>query len=132
MYTQFIKELPITPGKHNLAIRFSRDDKKSFVEYFLDGEQVARIDRVGVPLDVQGVPFTGTYPSLGKGELLVEQINEVTLGHGLLSCLDAFPFQHSESPNESVSVPFNERLFGQGAKGSFDNFTVTTVTGASG
>jgi hypothetical protein len=73
MYTQFIKELPITPGKHNLAIRFTRDDKTSFVEYFLDGERVARIDRVGVPLDVAGVPFTGTYPSLGKGELLVDQ-----------------------------------------------------------
>jgi hypothetical protein len=130
MYTQFIKELPITPGKHNLAIRFTRDDKTSFVEYFLDGERVARVDRVGIPLDVQGVPFTGTYPALGKGELLVDQINEVTLGHGLLSCVDAFPFQHPESPNESVSIPFSERLFGQGAKGSFDNFTVTTVEGA--
>jgi hypothetical protein len=127
MYTQFIKELPITPGKHNLAIRFTRDDKTSFVEYFLDGAKVARVDRVGIPLDVQGVPFTGTYPALGKGELLVDQINEVTLGHGLLSCVDAFPFQHPESPEESVSIPSTERLFGQGARGTFDNFLVTTL-----
>jgi hypothetical protein len=57
----------------------------------------------------------------------VEQINEVTLGHGLLSCLDAFPFQHPESSEQSVSIPISERLFGQGAKGTLDNFTVTTV-----
>jgi hypothetical protein len=127
MYTQFIKELPIQPGRHSLGIRFTRDAQSSYVEYFLDGERVAKVDRVGVPLDVQGVPYTGTYPSLGPGELLVDQIDEVTLGHGLLSCLDAFPFQHPESPEDSVSIPLSERLFGQGAQGNFDNFKVTTV-----
>ena len=127
VYTQFIKEIPITPGRHNFAIRFTRDGKTSFVEYLLDGGLVARVDRVGIPLDVQGVPYTGTYPSLGPGELLVDQIDSVTLGHGLLSCVDAFPFQHPEAPEDSVSIPLSERLFGQGARGGFDNFMVTTV-----
>jgi hypothetical protein len=127
MYTQFIAEIPISPGRHNYALRLTRTQTTSTAEYFIDHQRVAKIDRVGVPLDVQGVPYTGTYPSLGPGELLVDQINEVNLGHGLLSCLDAFPFQHPESPDESVSIPVSERLFGQGARGTFDNFTVTTV-----
>jgi hypothetical protein len=70
------------------------------------------------------------YPSLGPGELLVDQIDSVTIGHGLLSCVDAFPFQHPESPALSVSIPLSERLFGQGARGAFDNFMVTTVDDA--
>jgi hypothetical protein len=126
MYTQFIDQLPISPGRHNYAIRVSRSDASSAVQYFIDGRQVARIERVGIPLDVQGVPFTGTYPSLGRGEPLVDQLNAVNIGHGLLSCVDAFPFQHPESPERSVSIPLSERLFGQGARGTFDNFTVTT------
>jgi Family of unknown function (DUF6081) len=127
MYTQFIDQVPISPGRHNYAIRLTRTDSTIFAEYFIDGRQVAKIDRVGIPLDVQGVPYTGVYPSLGPGELLVDQINSVNIGHGLLSCVDAFPFQHSESPERSVSIPLSERLFGQGARGAFDNFTVTTV-----
>ena len=127
MYTQFIDEIPISPGRHHYALRLTRTEKTSVAEYFIDHRLVAKIDRVGIPLDVQGVPYTGTYPSLGKGELLVDQINEVNIGHGLLSCVDAFPFQHPESPKESVSIPVSERLFGQGARGTFDNFTVTTV-----
>jgi hypothetical protein len=127
MYTQFIDQVPISPGRHNYAIRLTRTDSTIFAEYFIDGRKVAKIDRVGIPLDVQSVPYTGVYPSLGPGELLVDQINSVNIGHGLLSCVDAFPFQHSESPERSVSIPLSERLFGQGARGAFDNFTVTTV-----
>jgi len=127
MYTQFIDQAPISPGRHNYAIRLTRTEATTFAEYLIDGRQVAKIDRVGIPLDVQGVPYTGVYPSLGRGELLVDQINSVNIGHGLLSCVDAFPFQHSESPEQSVSIPLNERLFGQGARGAFDNFNVTTV-----
>ena len=127
MHTQFIDQVPISSGRHNYAIRLTRADSTSFAEYLIDGRQVARIDRVGIPLDVQGVPYTGVYPSLGRGELLVDQINSVNIGHGLLSCVDAFPFQHSESPEQSVSIPLSERLFGQGARGAFDNFNVTTV-----
>ena len=127
MLTQFIDQVPISPGRHNYAIRLTRTDATSFAEYFIDGRQVAKVDRVGIPLDVQGVRYTGVYPSLGPGERLVDQINSVNIGHGLLSCVDAFPFQHPESPEHSVSIPLSERLFGQGARGAFDNFIVTTV-----
>ncbi len=130
MHTQFIDQLPISPGRHNFAIRLTRTDTTIVAEYFIDRRLVAKVDRVGVPLDVQGVPYTGVYPSLGPGELLVDQIDSVTIGHGLLSCVDAFPFQHPESPALSVSIPLSERLFGQGARGAFDNFMVTTVDDA--
>jgi len=127
MYTQYLNPVPISPGPHHYAIRFTRTQTTSFTEYFLDGRLAARVDRVGIPLDVQGVPYTGTFRSLGPGQPLVEQINSVTLAHGLVSVVDAFPFHHHESPELSVSIPLQERLFGQGARGAFDNFVVTTV-----
>jgi len=127
MYTQFLDPVPIAPGRHHYAMRLTRTETNAFAEYFLDGRLVAKVDKVGIPLDVQGVPYTGTYPSLGPGELLVDQIDSVTMVHGLVSIVDAFPFHHSESPERSVSIPRSERLFGQGARGAFDNFKVTTV-----
>jgi hypothetical protein len=127
IYTQFVRQVPLSPGWHNYAIRFSRNETTSFAEHLLDGRVVSRVDRVGIPLDVQGVPYTGVYPSLGRGEELADRIDSVTIGHGLFSCLDAFPFQHPEAPERSVSIPLSERLFGQGAQGAFDNFVVTTV-----
>jgi hypothetical protein len=39
--------------------------------------------------------------------------------------LDAFPFQHPDAPELSVSVPISERIFGQGAAANFDDFVVT-------
>jgi len=126
IYTQIIDEVPIAAGvPHTVAIRFTRDRKRSRVEYFMDGKRVSKVDQVGIPLDVQGVKYTGIYPSLGPGELLREEINSVFLGHGLFSLLDAFPYQHPEAPALSVSIPMEERLFGQGAKASFDNVVVT-------
>jgi len=74
---------------------------------------------------VQSVKYSGIYPSLGAGELLRDQINSVVIGHGLFSLLDAFPFQHPEAPALSVSIPMEQRLFGQGAKASFENVVVT-------
>jgi hypothetical protein len=127
MYTQYLKPVRITPGSHRYAIRFTRTQATSFVEYFLDGQLVVRVDRVGIPLDVQGIPYTGVFASLGPGQPLVEQLNSVTLAHGLVAVVDAFPFHHHESPELSVSIPRDERLFGQGARGAFDNFQVTTV-----
>jgi hypothetical protein len=63
-------------------------------------------------------------------------------GTGLFSLLDAFPFQHPEAPDLSVSIPVGDasgrgaagraRLFGQGAAGSFGNFTTLTITGPAG
>jgi hypothetical protein len=133
MYTQIIKELPVAPGvSHKVSIRYTRKRDSSLVDYFLDGKRVARVEDVGVPLDVQGVPYTGIYPSLGHGEPLHDQISSFAIGHGLFSLLDAFPFQHPEAPELSVSIPVGPgpagyaRLFGQGASGSFDNFLVTT------
>ena len=99
----------------------------SAVDYYLDGVRVAHVDRVGVPLDVQDRPYTGIHPSLGPGEDLTTQLDSVVIGHGLFSLLDAFPFQHPEAPELAVSIPVSERIFGQGAVGSFDDFTVRTT-----
>ena len=132
MYTQIIKELPIKAGvSHNVQIRYTRKRTNAEVDYFLDGKKVAHVDNVGIPLDVQGVPFV-TYPSLGDGDLVYDEISSFAIGHGLFSLLDAFPYQHPEAPELSVSIPSgpgpagSARLFGQGASGSFDNFVVTT------
>src|SRR5436309_553120 len=81
-------------------------------------------------------------PVAWTGRAVANQINSLQFGDGLFSLLDAFPFQHPESPELSVSIPTGDtsapspldagraRLFGQGATGSFDNFTALTVSGA--
>ena len=141
MYTQIVREIPVAANvPHRAEITY--DAKKNEVEYVLDGTLVARVADVGVPLDVQGVPYTGIYPALGPGENLAGRIHSFSIGHGLFSLIDAFPYQHPESPELSVSIPVGDstpagagsaRLFGQGAVGSFDDFTVTTkVTPANG
>ncbi|MGA2926470.1 MAG: hypothetical protein ABSG43_10820 [Solirubrobacteraceae bacterium] len=71
-----------------------------------------------------------------------DQLDSVRFGHGLFSLLDAFPFQHPGAPELSVSIPAptppapnaagQTRLFGQGASGSFDNFTTLTISGDAG
>jgi hypothetical protein len=128
MYTQLVKEVKITPGTHTYAIRYTREGDRSLVEYCIDGKVVAKVQRVGVPLDVQGVRYTGISPSLGPGEELADEITSFSMAHGMISLLDAFPYQHPEVPELSVSVPLEERLFGQGLRASYDNFTVTTTT----
>jgi len=128
-YTQIIKLAALEPGEtHTYAIRYTRDATESSVEYFLDGAPFARVDRVGIPLDTEGTPFTGIYPSYdgAPGEELKERMDTFVMGHGLYSMLDAFPFQHPGAPHEAVSIPVTERLFGQGAQGEFGNFEVTT------
>lgn len=127
MYTQIIKEVRASPGTHAVSVRINRDSSGSSVDYLFDGKVVAHVDRIGVPLDVQDVPYTGIYPSLGAGEDLSTKVNNVVIGHGLFSLLDAFPFQHPEAPELSVSIPLQERVFGQGATGTFDDFRVKTV-----
>jgi hypothetical protein len=63
MYTQIIREVPIKPGtKHTVSIRYTRTPKISYVEYFLDGKLVSKAGNIGVPLDVQGVNYTGSLP----------------------------------------------------------------------
>ena len=128
MYTQIIREIPAAPGvAHRVSIRFLRNATGSWVDYLFDGNLVASVKRVGVPLDAQAQPYTGTYPSLGAGEELGQKINFLVIGHGLFSLLDAFPFQHPEAPELSVSIPLSERIFGQGAIASFDDFKVKTT-----
>lgn len=125
-YTQIIREAAIEPGrKYDVAIRYTRGPGISTVEYFLDGRPFARVEDVGVPLDVQGVPYTGIAPSYGPGEVLNGQLDSFVIGHGLFSLLDQFPYQHPERPDLSVSIPISERLFGQGAAGTWSQFTVT-------
>jgi hypothetical protein len=126
-YTQIIKEVAVTPGKtHKVSIRYTRGPSESFVEYFLDGDLFARVDNVGIPVDKQGVAYSGYAPSLGSGELLKDRLNSFVIGHGLFSLLDAFPFQHADRPDLSVSIPVSQRIFGQGAIGTWDKFKVTT------
>lgn len=140
MYTQIATQVQIAPAVfHHVAIRYTQTSTDYYVEYFLDGKRISKIGNIGIPLDKQGVKYTGTYPSLGPGELLKNRINSFAIGHGLFSLLDAFPFQHPDVPNLSVSIPVGSatspspadagraRLFGQGADGTFDNFIVTTV-----
>ena len=146
MYTQIIREIPVKPGvAHRVSIRYTRGFADASVEYLLDGKSVATVDRVGVPLDRQGVKYTGIYPSLGPGEPLRDKIDSFVIGHGTFSLLDAFPFQWgwgfgSAGPycdpgrpdftyvcNLSVSMPASERAFGQGVRAHFDTFVVSTT-----
>lgn len=127
-YTQIIDEFPITPGPQKVAIRYTRSGTTSQVEYLLNDKLVSRVPYVGIPLDRQGQAFTGVYPSCGPGEPLADKISSFAIGHGLFSLLDAFPFQHPDRPDLAVSIPVANRLFGQGARATFDRFTVDTVT----
>ncbi len=141
-YTQIVKQVPILPGAtHQVTMSYTRADHKASVTFLLDDVAVATVDHVGVPLDAQGATYTGTYPSLGGGEELADQINSFQIGHGLFSLIDAFPFQYGCAPptltdpgvcdpataDLSVSIPISQRLFGQGAAGTFSNFEVATT-----
>ena len=124
MHTQIIMEHPITPGPHVYGIRFSRGVERPGVEFLVDGAVVAHIERVGVPLDWQGRLYTGRWPAMGPGEDLTDKIESFAIAHGLFSLLDAFPFQYETAPEESISIPLDQRLFGQGAIGRFQNFEI--------
>jgi hypothetical protein len=143
MYTQIIREVPVNPDVwHHVDIALTRHDGDAWADYFLDHQPIAHVANVGIPLDKQGASFTGTYPSAGPGERVAGRLDSVRFGHGLFSLLDAFPFQHPEAPELSVSIPAKSpsalgaagrgRLFGQGASGSFDNFTTLTIPGSAG
>jgi hypothetical protein len=138
MYTQIVREVPVkSDAWHHVDIALSRHGGDAWVDYFLDHQPIAHVANVGIPLDQQGASFTGTYPSLGPGEQLGNQLDSVRFGHGLFSLVDAFPFQHPGASELSVSIPAltpaspnavgRTRLYGQGASGSFDNFTTLTI-----
>jgi hypothetical protein len=133
MYTQIIDEVPVSGGPHHVSITYAANTNS--VEYRLDGKLISHVNDVGIPLDKQHVKYI-TYPSLGAGENLAGKIHSFSIGHGLFSLLDAFPFQHPDAPELSVSIPKGTanpadagkaRLFGQGADGTWDNFVVTTI-----
>jgi hypothetical protein len=78
MYTQIIRQVPLQPGVwHHVDIAFTRHNGQSWADYFLDYRLISHVANVGIPLDKQGVPYTGTYPSLGPGEQLANQINSL-------------------------------------------------------
>jgi hypothetical protein len=139
MYTQIVREVPVRADVwHHVDIALTRHDGDLWVDYFLDHQPIAHVENVGIPLDKQGATFTGIYRSLGSGERLADRLHSVRFGHGLFSLLDAFPFQHPGAPELSISIPTQSppspradgraRLFGQGAKGAFDNFTTLTLS----
>ncbi|MEJ2309744.1 MAG: DUF6081 family protein [Gammaproteobacteria bacterium] len=127
IYTQVIDEFDISPGPHNYAIRYIKKNPFDEVEFLIDGKVVASYKNIGIPLDKLGVDFI-TYPSLGDGELLKDQLQSFSIAHGVFSLLDAFPFQHPDAPEYAVSIPISNRIFGQGVEATFDNFKVTTKT----
>jgi hypothetical protein len=144
-YTQIITNIRVAAEQtHRVAITFTRAGGQATVTYTLDGTPVAVVTDVGVPLDQRRFvkPWTGIYPSLGPGERLARDIGSFSIGHGLFSLLDAYPFQLGCSPvsatpgvgecpaetaDLSVSISPSERSFGQGADGVFSNFRVRTL-----
>jgi hypothetical protein len=131
IHTQIVKAAPLEPGTtHRFALRYTRDATQSAAEYVLDGVIFARVDHVGIPLDTQGVPYTGIYPSYhnAPGEELKDRMNTFVMKHGLYGVIDEFPFQNTDAPELAVSVPLAERLFGQGAEGEFSTFQITTIS----
>jgi Family of unknown function (DUF6081) len=142
-YTQIIRNAPVAAGRgHAVSIAYSQNGSASSVKYTLDGKVFATVSNVGVPLEQQGVPYTGIYAALGPGEALGGKISSFSIGHGLFSLLDAFPFQYGCAPPASpggqgvcdpatlpysVSISPSERSFGQGATGRWEGFRVTTT-----
>jgi hypothetical protein len=126
------QDFDISPGFHNYALRYSRNQHGSGVdrvEYLLDGMVVAQIENVGVPLDGQNAYYRNsaiTYPSVGPGEPVRDKMTTFTIAVGLFSVLDEWPF--NQVAYNQVSIPSTQRNFGQGAIGTFDNVTVTTQT----
>jgi Family of unknown function (DUF6081) len=134
-YTQFLPSIRIRPGRfHRFAIRYSRGrGRRDKAEWLVDGRRVAVVRDVGVPLDVQDRKLRGevTFPSQGPGERLESSMNRVNVGHGLFSFVDRFPF-FSVYSEQFVSIPQEQRIFGQGVDVLFDSFRIETVADARG
>ena len=74
------------------------------------------------------------FRSLGPGERVAPRMNSVIVGHGIYSFVDNFPFfpAYSLFPDYQqffVSIPKDQRIFGQGIDAKFDNFRIATVRG---
>ena len=128
-YTQFLPAIRIRPGRfHRYAIRYSRGRaRRDKAEWFVDGRRVAVVRDIGVPLDVQDQERRVIFPSQGPGERLASSMDRLNVGHGLFSFVDRFPF-FSVYGDQFVSIPQEQRIFGQGVDALFDDFRVETVT----
>lgn len=129
-FTQIVQDIAITPGTHTFAIRYLRnlgpggfEDK---VDWVIDGWTRAAIRQAGVPLATPPRANNMTFPAQGAGERLDTRLNKLSVGHGLGSMVDEFPF--NQCPTGQVSIPQNQRIWGQGIAASFDNIRVETVT----
>jgi hypothetical protein len=131
-FTQFLPAVDIAPGRfHRYSIRYTRGRAaRDKAEWRIDGRVVAVVRDVGVPLDVQDPQRYGgiTFPSLGPGERVAPAMRSFVVGHGLYSFVDDFPF-FPAYPEHFVSIPREQRIFGQGIDARFDNVRIATVTG---
>jgi hypothetical protein len=128
-FSQIVQEFAITPGTHNFGIRYVRNtgangfgDK---VGWILDGQFRAEVRGVGFPLTSASRNHPITFPAQGPGERLDARMNRFSIGHGIASMVDEFPF--NQCGTGQVSIPASERAFGQGVNATWDNFRVTTV-----
>ena len=136
-YTQFLRAVKIRPGWHLFSIRYARGlARRDEVDWSIDGRRVATVHDAGIPLDVQDPARYGhiTFRSLGPGERVASRMNSVLIGHGIYSFVDNFPFfpAYELFPAYQqffVSIPKDQRIFGQGIDAKFDNFRIETVTG---
>jgi uncharacterized protein DUF6081 len=130
-FTQFLPAVQIEPRRfHRYSIRYTRGRApRDKVEWLLDGRVVTVVRDVGVPLDVQDPQrYAGiTFPSHGPGERVASAMSSFVVGHGLYSFVDDFPF-FPAYPEYFVSIPQEQRIFGQGIDASFDDVRIAKVT----
>jgi hypothetical protein len=131
-FTQFLPAVRIEPGRfHRYSIRYTRGRApRDKVQWLLDGRVVAVVRDVGIPLDVQDPQRYGgiTFPSLGPGERVAAAMSSFVVGHGIYSFVDDFPFFPSY-PQYFVSIPREQRIFGQGIDALFDDVRIARVSG---
>jgi hypothetical protein len=131
-FTQFLPAVQIEPRRfHRYSIRYTRGRApRDKAEWLLDGRVVAVVRDVGVPLDVQDPERYGavTFPSLGPGERVASRMARFVVGHGIYSFVDDFPF-FPAYPQYFVSIPQEQRIFGQGIDALIDDVRIARVTG---
>jgi hypothetical protein len=131
-FTQFLSPVRIAPGRfHRFAIRYTRGrEPLDKVDWLLDGRVVATVRKLGVPLDVQDPRRYGgiTFRSFGPGEPVAPVMKELVVGHGLLSFVDDFPY-FPAYPDHFVSIPREQRIFGQGVDAFYDDVRIVRVSG---
>lgn len=125
-YSQIVQEITIPPGAHTFGIRYLRNtgaagfgDK---VGWLMDGINRAEVRNVGVPIEIRNNRPV-TFLAQGPGERLDNRLNRMTIGHGLATMMDEFPYNQCPTI-QTNSVPQTQRIFGQGVSATWDNFRV--------